>query len=126
MAELAIGVDVGGTKIAAGVVDRQGRILRRIERPTEKESQEKLLALLDEIVEGLMVDGVVAIGFGLPSTIDQRSGRVVGSVHIPIGDLDFRDRMAETLLPCRSRWTTTRTPLRSPSGRSEPAAGLAT
>ena len=95
MADLAIGVDVGGTKIAAGVVDREGRILSRIERPTETESQEKLLALLDEIVDGLMGDEVVAIGFGLPSTIDQRQGRVVGSVHIPIGDLDFRARMAE-------------------------------
>jgi glucokinase len=97
VAELAIGVDVGGTKIAAGVVDRQGKILRRIERPTETASQEKLLALLDEIVKSLMVDGVVAIGFGLPSTIDQRSGRVVGSVHIPIKDLDFRDRMAQAV-----------------------------
>jgi glucokinase len=97
VAGLAIGIDVGGTKIAAGVVDRHGTIVRRIGRPTEKESQEKLLALLDEIVDGLMADDVVAIGFGLPSTIDQRSGRVVGSVHIPIGDLDFRDRMAKIL-----------------------------
>ena len=97
MAELAIGVDVGGTKVAAGVIDRQGKILRRIERPTETESQEKLLTLLDDVVESLMVDGVAAIGFGLPSTIDQRAGRVVGSVHIPIEDLDFRDRMAQTV-----------------------------
>jgi glucokinase len=51
--------------------------------------------LLDEIVASLMVDGVVALGFGLPSTIDQRSGRVVWSAHIPIGDLDFRARMAQ-------------------------------
>jgi glucokinase len=95
VAELAIGLDVGGTKIAAGVVDREGKILRRIERPTETESEEKLLALLDEIVESLLVDDVVAIGFGLPSTIDQRAGRVVGSVHIPLEGVDFRERMAE-------------------------------
>jgi glucokinase len=95
VAELAIGVDVGGTKIAAGVVDPQGRILRRIERPTETGSQEKLLWLLDEIVESLLVEGVIAIGFGLPSTIDQRAGRVVGSVHIPLEGIDFRRRMAE-------------------------------
>jgi len=31
----------------------------------------------------------------MPSTIDQRSGRVVSSVHIPLGDFDFRERMAE-------------------------------
>jgi glucokinase len=93
--ELAIGLDVGGTKIAAGAVDRRGRIERRLERPTPTESQEELLAALDEIVEELLVEGVVAIGFGIPSTIDQRVGRVVSSVHVPLGDFDFRARMAE-------------------------------
>ena len=97
MADLAIGVDVGGTKIAAGVVDRQGRILRRVERPTETDSQDELLALLGEIVESLVQDGVGAVGFGLPSTIDRRSGRIVSSVHVPLGDLDFQDRMANVV-----------------------------
>jgi glucokinase len=92
--DLAIGVDVGGTKIAAGVVDRTGRILSRVERPTPKVSEE-FLALLDEIVAGLRTDGVGAVGFGMPSTIDQRSGRVINSVHVPLDDFDFRSRMAE-------------------------------
>ena len=95
MPELAIGLDVGGTKIAAGVVDGRGRIERRVERRTPTESQDELLATLDEIVEQLLVEGVAAIGFGMPSTIDQRAGRVVSSVHVPLGDFDFRDRMAE-------------------------------
>jgi glucokinase len=95
VAERAIGLDVGGTKIAAGVVDRQGRIERRVERPTPTESQDELLAALDEIVEELHVEGVAAIGFGMPSTIDQRSGRIVSSVHVPVGDFDFRKRMAD-------------------------------
>jgi glucokinase len=93
--ELAIGLDVGGTKIAAGVVDGQGRIERRVERPTPTESQDELLATLDEIVEELLVEEVAALGFGMPSTIDQRAGRVVSSVHVPVGDFDFRERMAE-------------------------------
>ena len=38
---------------------------------------------------------MVAVGFGLPSTIDQRTGRVVGSVHVPLADFDFRDHTAE-------------------------------
>jgi glucokinase len=88
-------LDVGGTKIAAGVVDGQGRIEQRIERRTPTESQDELLATLDEIVEQLRVEAVVAIGFGMPSTIDQRAGRVVSSVHVPLGDFDFRERMAE-------------------------------
>ena len=91
----AIGVDVGGTKILAGVVDRDGGIARREERPTPVSSQDEFLAELDSVVERLLADDVVAVGFGVPSTIDQRSGRAVSSVHIPLADIDFRARMAE-------------------------------
>jgi glucokinase len=93
--ERAIGVDVGGTKIAAGVIDPHGVIERRVERPTPTASQKELLATLDGIVDDLLGDGVAALGFGLCSTIDQRTGRVVSSAHIPLADLDFRDRMHE-------------------------------
>jgi glucokinase len=91
----AIGVDVGGTKILAGVVDRDGEVVRREERPTPVSSQDELLSELDSIVEGLRGEDVVAVGFGLPSTIDQRAGRAVSSVHIPLAEIDFRARMAE-------------------------------
>ena len=94
-AQRAIGVDVGGTKILAGIVDRTGNVARRDERPTPTASQDELLAALDAVVEGLLDEDVAAIGFGLPSTIDQRAGRAVSSVHIPLADLDFRDRMAD-------------------------------
>ena len=94
-AQRAIGVDVGGTKILAGVVDRQGSVARREERPTPVAKQDELLASLDQVVETLLDEDVVALGFGLPSTIDQRAGRAISSVHIPLADLDFRDRMAD-------------------------------
>jgi glucokinase len=94
-AQRAIGVDVGGTKILAGVVDRQGDVARREERPTPVATQDELLAALDETVENLLDDDVVALGFGLPSTIDQRAGRAIASIHIPLADLAFRDRMAD-------------------------------
>jgi glucokinase len=96
-ADLAIGVDLGGTKIAAGAVDRRGAITARRERPTPQSSQRELLAVLDEIVEQISADvgSVKALGFGIPSTIDQRAGRAVSSVHVPLADLDFRGRMEE-------------------------------
>jgi glucokinase len=94
-AQRALGVDVGGTKILAGVVDREGRVERRDERRTDCTSQDELLEQLDEVVEGLVGDDVVALGLGLPSTIDQRIGRAVSSVHIPLQNVDIRDRMAE-------------------------------
>jgi glucokinase len=94
-AQRAIGVDVGGTKIMAGVVDREGNVARRLERATPRTSQDDVLAELDSVVENLVDEGVAALGFGLPSTIDQRAGRAVSSVHIPLADVHFRDRMAE-------------------------------
>ena len=90
-----IGADVGGTKIAAGVIDSEGRIERRVERPTPIGSQDELLAELDAVVEELLGDDVAALGFGVPSTVDQRSGRVVSSVHVPLAELAFRERMSE-------------------------------
>jgi glucokinase len=92
-----IGVDVGGTKTLAAIVTREGSIEDRLERPTAISSQDALLAELDSQVEELRSrhSDVAAIGFGLPSQIDQPSGRVLSSVNIPLADFDFRDRMAE-------------------------------
>lgn len=94
-AQRAIGVDVGGTKFLAGLIDREGHVVKRVGDRTPTESQEQLLTALDAAVESLLDDSVAALGFGLPSTIDQRTGRAVSSVHIPLTDLDFRNRMAE-------------------------------
>jgi glucokinase len=95
--DLVIGVDLGGTKIAAGAIDRRGAVTARVERPTPTSSQQDLLGALDELVRQIAehVGGVEAVGFGIPSTIDQRSGRAVSSVHIPLADLDLRTRMGE-------------------------------
>jgi glucokinase len=90
-----IGVDLGGTKILAGVVERDGTVERRCEHPTPLESQEELLAGLDAAVEELLDDGVAALGFGIPSRIDQSTGRTEGAVNIPLHELDFRHRMAQ-------------------------------
>jgi glucokinase len=91
-----IGVDVGGTKVLAGIVDRGGRVERRREYPTELGSQEELLAGLDQSVEDLLGDDISALGFGIPSPLDQRTGRALQAVNLPLGsELDLRTRMAE-------------------------------
>jgi glucokinase len=90
-----IGLDLGGTKILAGVVDRDGHVEQRREHPTPTASQDELLAGLDAAVEELLTDEIVALGFGLPSPIDQKAGRALQGVNIPLNDMDFRDRMKE-------------------------------
>ena len=89
-----IGVDVGGTKIAAALVTREGSIEGRIELPTDMDSEDELLSQVDAIVEDLRSGAeVAALGFGIPSRIDQRRGRAVASVNVPLVNVDFRDRM---------------------------------
>ena len=90
-----IGVDLGGTKILAGIVDREGHVEHRREHPTRTASQDDLLAGLDEAVEELLTDEIAALGFGIPSPIDQRTGRALQAVNIPLMDIDFRGRMKE-------------------------------
>jgi glucokinase len=91
-----IGVDLGGTKILAGIVGRDGQVTRRREHPTPVTSQDDLLGGLDQAVEELLDEEVVALGFGLPSPIDQRAGRAEQAVNIPLdASVDFRRRMAD-------------------------------
>ena len=91
-----IGVDLGGTKILAGVVDDRGQVERRREYPTPTASQDELLAGLDTAIEELLTDDIAALGFGLPSPIDQKAGRALQAVNIPLDQsVDFRGRMRE-------------------------------
>jgi glucokinase len=92
---LVIGVDMGGTKVLGGVMTRAGTIVRSHEARTTKTSEEALLAGVDAVVESLLDDDVRALGFGVPSTIDQRTGQAVWSANIPLADVPFRDRFSE-------------------------------
>jgi len=91
----AIGVDVGGTKILAGVVAQDGRVVRRHERPTPHDSQSSVVAELEAAVEELLTDEVGAVGFGIPSPIDLAAGVVVECVNLPLADFALREHMAK-------------------------------
>jgi glucokinase len=91
----AIGVDLGGTKILAGVVNRDGTVVRRHERPSPQDSQEHVLAELEAAVAELLDESVAAVGFGAPSPIDQENGVVVRPVNLPLENAPLRDRMRE-------------------------------
>ncbi|MCW2798618.1 MAG: glucokinase [Aeromicrobium sp.] len=61
---LAIGVDIGGTKIAAGVVSESGKILERSHEPTPDDST-KIPSVVADLVERLVGDEKAAgIGIG--------------------------------------------------------------
>jgi glucokinase len=92
-----IGVDVGGTKILAGVVGRDGTVAVHREHPTPVASETELLDGLEAAVRELLDDSVAAVGFGIPSQIDQRTGVALASVNIPLAGVAFRDEMSSRL-----------------------------
>ena len=100
-ANRVIGVDLGGTKIAAGLVDRSGKVESLREVPTPTSSEEEVVDAICDEIGGLVSDDVAAIGLGVPSTIDQASGTAVSSVNIPLTDVPLRTLIGERFgLPC--------------------------
>jgi glucokinase len=79
---LTIGVDVGGTKIAAGVVDEDGSILARTRVPTPADPQWAVGAIADAIKELQAGHDVTAVGVGAPGYIDRNRSTVIMAPNI--------------------------------------------
>jgi glucokinase len=96
-----IGVDLGGTKLLAGVVDPDLNVHHRVFRHArEGKGTEQLLDALVEAVEEVRTAAgreLTAVGFGVPSLVDARTGIATTTVHLPLRDVPLRDVMAERL-----------------------------
>jgi len=83
-----IGVDVGGTKIAACLVDAQGRILSSIRQLTDETNPEATLDSIANATQGLLkvskldAHSIKAIGFGIPGLVDAAQGIGIASVNL--------------------------------------------
>ncbi|MBA2297594.1 MAG: ROK family protein [Actinobacteria bacterium] len=89
-----IGVDLGGTKILAGVLDRNSTILDTCEVPTPTETQAALVEAIAGAVEQVLQPGVAALGLGLPSVIDS-AGCSLDSINIPLAGIALGPLLGE-------------------------------
>jgi glucokinase len=95
-----IGVDLGGTKLLAGAVDPGLGVHHRAQRTVSGLDQRTLLEVVVSAVQEVRADAghdVEAVGFGIPSLIDQRTGNAVVAVNLPLFDVPFADLMSERL-----------------------------
>jgi glucokinase len=75
---LAIGVDIGGTKVAAGVVDHDGRILARLRRDTPAQDPGKTEDVIAECIRELGAEHEVdAAGLGAAGFVDAARSTVL-------------------------------------------------
>jgi glucokinase len=75
---LTIGVDVGGTKVAAGVVDEHGRIVAKLKRSTPAASPAQTADVISDVVLELLRDHhVQAVGLGAAGFIDKAKTAVL-------------------------------------------------
>lgn len=90
MKDFSIGIDIGGTKIAYGLFDRENRIVgrRRTKTPQDLEPEEFFGQVKREIVDmvgecGVSLADVEGIGIGMPGSISHPDGVIVISSNIP-------------------------------------------
>ena len=95
---LAIGVDVGGTKVAAGVVDEQGRILAKLKRSTPAASPPLTEQAIADVVTELL-DGheVSAIGLGAAGFVDSARATMLFAPNLAWRDEPLKQRVEERL-----------------------------
>lgn len=87
--EMAIGIDIGGTKLASALVDRAGSMIGKTVAPTPMTGSEDVLSAIREAVVSLMSlaarerIALKGIGIGSVGLVDYQEGIVVRAGNLP-------------------------------------------
>ncbi len=94
MSDLAIGVDIGGTKIAGGIVDSAGRVLDTERRDTPGSDVARTEAAIVDVVDTLAArHEVSAVGIGAAGWIANDQATVLFSPHLAWRSEPLRDAL---------------------------------
>ena len=123
-----VGIDIGGTKVMAGVVDADGNILEKLR--TETPDKSKSPKVVEDTITELVLDlsdrhDVHAVGIGAAGWVDADRNRSCSRPTCP-GATSRCATASPPASPSRSWSTTTPTPPPGPSGASAPAAARTT
>jgi glucokinase len=99
-----LGIDLGGTNIAAGVVDEdnnivvKGSVPTNAQRPPEKIVADMAKLCLDLLAEAnIPVSEVAYAGIAAPGSVDPETGRVVYANNLPFLDFPIADLLRKDL-----------------------------
>ena len=85
-----IGIDIGGTKLATVVADKDGNILQKVRKPTESEkgprhAVELILSMVSEVLDlaGLRREDISGIGVSCGGPLDTKTGIIYSPPNLP-------------------------------------------
>lgn len=97
----SIGLDIGGTKIATGVVDEEGNIFSEIKLPSKTKDKESMFEQVLEALKQTLEDfkgkkeEIIGIGIGLPGKVDRENGIAVFQNNLPWANFPLKERLLE-------------------------------
>jgi len=98
VSDLTVGVDVGGTKIAAGVVDEDGKLIASTRRETPATDTHLVLeGIADAVRELRSVHEVNAVGIGAAGFVDAGRARVMFAPNLAWRDEDLGPALSSQL-----------------------------
>jgi len=97
---LTVGIDIGGTKVAAGVVDSDGQVLDQLRASTPDKS--KSPQVVEDTIAGLVFDlaerhDLHAVGIGAAGFVDESRASVVFAPHLSWRNEPLRDAVSRRL-----------------------------
>ena len=98
---LALGIDIGGTKVAVTLVDTAGKVVARERGPVAPESNDAALGSIVTVVDRLFAQHpdtrarLIGIGAGAPGGVDWRNGVLVGATNLAWRNLPLREELTK-------------------------------
>lgn len=99
-----IGVDLGGTNIAAGIVNEEGTIIRKKSVPTGRtRKSEEIVGDICRVVldiieeEGLTTEEIHSIGIGSPGIHDRENGVIIYNNNLNFRNVPVRKMIQESI-----------------------------
>src|SRR5690242_15474482 len=88
LSEMTVGVDIGGTKVAAGLVNEKGEILNKVRKPMVATADaqtglDAVLTAIHEVLQESSSDSVRGIGICSPGPLDPKRGVVINPPNLP-------------------------------------------
>jgi len=99
MKNYSIGVDLGGTKILAGLVEKEtGKVLFEAKNKTKKEKGNekigaKILETIDEVLKNsnMPLNEISSIGIGLAGQVDRKNGILLNGINLDCRDFNVKN-----------------------------------